>query len=306
MKVFFLSIFCFALFPIPVQSQNYAHWISKADSLFRAGQAKASAAAYSAAFATLGWRGQPEDRYAAARAWTLAGVADSAFFQLYRLVEKAQFRDDARLLLENDFVPLQTDFRWTRLLTQIQLRKTREATLRNDPLVLELEEIRRLDQWYRVKRDSIISVYGANSAGYEKFYRAWIRQDSLNCARITQILDQRGWLGPDEVGADASKAFYLVIQHAPLPVQEQYFPTMQQAVKAGKAAPADLAYLEDRILMRQGKPQRYGSQIRADKDTGAWVLHPVEDPEHLDARRASVGLGPIAEYLERTGALWDR
>ena len=108
-------------------------------------------------------------------------------------------------------------------MTQIQLRKTREATLRNDPLVLELEEIRRLDQWYRVKRDSIISVYGANSAGYEKFYRAWIRQDSLNCARITQILDQRGWLGPDEVGADASKAFYLVIQHAPLPVQEQYF-----------------------------------------------------------------------------------
>lgn len=306
MKVYFFFVFGLSFFCLQAQSGNYTFWAHHADSLFRAGQAKAAAEAYSNAFASLGWRGQPEDRYVAARAWAQAGVSDSAFFQLYRLVEKAQFRDEARLLLENDFASLQSDFRWKRLLTQIQMRKTREAAMHNDPTVIELEDIHRLDQWYRVKRDSVLSVHKKDSEGFKKFMSDWLLQDSLNCLRITQILDQQGWLGPDEVGAYGSKAFYLVIQHAPLPIQEKYYPKMQQAVQAGKAAAADLAYLEDRILMRQGKPQRYGSQIRADKGTGMWILHPVEDPANLDARRAAVGLGPISAYLESTGAVWKQ
>lgn len=306
MKAFFFVVFYATLSPLNAQSIAYKQWVSKADSYFRAGQAKVAAHAYSAAFATLGWRGQAEDRYAAARAWAQAGVADSAFFQLYRLVEKMQFRDEARLLAEKDFARLQMDFRWKPLLTQIYMRKTREAALQNDPLVLELEEIRRLDQWYRIKRDSVRSVHGKESEGFKKFTNDWRLQDSLNCLRITQLIDQYGWLGPDEVGLAASKAFYLVIQHAPLSIQEKYLPSMQAAVNDGKAWPTDLAYLEDRILMRQGKPQRYGSQIRADEDTGAWILHPVEDPGNLDARRASVGLGPISEYLEMTGATWKQ
>lgn len=306
MKIFFLPLFCTACFSLPAQSEDYDYWVSEAVALFSKGEAKAAAEAYSAAFATLGWRGKPEDRYAAARAWSQVGVADSAFFQLTRLVERQQFRDEARLLEETDFIPLHKDFRWTRLMTQIHQSKTREAELRNSPVVLELEEIHRLDQWYRAKGDSVLSVYPKNSEAYKKFLRDWLSQDSLNCVRICQLLDQFGWLGPNEVGEYANKAFYLVIQHAELPIQEKYFPMMQQAVKTGKASPADLAYLEDRILMRQGKPQRYGSQIRSDPETGEWVLYRVEDPEQLDARRASVGLGPIARYLEMMGATWKQ
>jgi hypothetical protein len=306
MKTFFLLFFCFACFSLPAQSEDYEYWVSKAVALFSEGDAKAAAEAYSTAFATLGWRGKPDDRYAAARAWAQAGVPDSAFFQLTRMVDRQQFRDEARLREEPDFALLHSDFRWTRLLTKIRQSVTRETEMRNSPLVLELEEIHRLDQWYRVKRDSVLSVYAKNSEAYKKYMRDWIIQDSLNCARICGLLDQYGWLGPNEVGDYANKAFFLVIQHAELPIQEKYFPLMQQAVKMGKASAADLAYLEDRILMRQGKPQRYGSQIQSDPKTGAWVLYPVEDPEQLDARRASVGLGPISKYLEMTGAVWKQ
>ena len=34
--------------------------------------------------------------------------------------------------------------------------------------------------------------------------------------------------------------------------------------------------------------------------------HPVEDPEHLNERRKSVGLGPIEAYLKDTGAKWKQ
>ena len=50
--------------------------------------------------------------------------------------------------------------------------------------------------------------------------------------------------------------------------------------------PNDVAYLIDRIRTGEHKPQVYGTQ---------WNV-PVEDPAHVDQRRASVGLGPLAVY----------
>jgi hypothetical protein len=81
---------------------------------------------------------------------------------------------------------------------------------------------------------------------------------------------------------------------------------MREAVRMGKAKPANLAYLEDRVLKNTGKPQRYGSQFYTDPDTGALLLYPVEDPPNLDARRKSMELGSIQNYLDQTGAKWKQ
>ena len=63
----------------------------------------------------------------------------------------------------------------------------------------------------------------------------------------------------------------------------------------GEASKQNLALLEDRLLIRQGKPQRYGSQVETQNGVG---LKPTEDEANLDTRRASMGLGPICENLE--------
>jgi hypothetical protein len=288
---------------LTAQTETYASHVSSADSLFNIEAYGQAARRYSLAFEVLGGRGYPEDRLKAARAWSRAGNPDSAFFHLNRRVEKTKLLDDPLVLeSEPDFAPLKNEFRWSRLMTRIALKNERLAALKNDPLSLELEQIRILDQWYRVRWDSVIALHSRKSPEFQDFLRRNGEQDSLNELRVTQILDERGWLGPEEVGEKGSSALYLVIQHADLPVQEKYLPMMQKAVAAGKASPSNLAYLEDRVLMRQGKPQRYGSQIVPDKATGAWVLYEVEDPPNLDKRRASVGLGPIQEYLDSTGA----
>src|SRR3989442_15781992 len=68
--------------------KEYDELIKQADTLYHSKNYKASALAYSSAFKILGWKGYLEDRYNAARAWAMAGDADSAFFNLERIVTK--------------------------------------------------------------------------------------------------------------------------------------------------------------------------------------------------------------------------
>jgi hypothetical protein len=63
--------------------------------------------------------------------------------------------------------------------------------------------------------------------------------------------------------------------------------------------------LEDRTRMRRGRPQVYGTQLGRDPDTNSYYLSPLEDPEHVDQRRAEVGLRPLNDYLVSMGLKWD-
>ena len=53
--------------------------------------------------------------------------------------------------------------------------------------------------------------------------------------------------------------------------------------------PSDVAYLTDRILWGEHRPQIYGTQ---------WNV-PIADAAHVNERRASVGLGPLAAYQQK-------
>jgi len=68
------------------------------------------------------------------------------------------------------------------------------------------------------------------------------------------------------------------------------------AVAENEMRGSSLALLEDRIRLREGGKQIYASQVRRN-DAGEWEAISLEDPAGVDARRASVGLGPLADYL---------
>ncbi len=118
--------------------------------------------------------------------------------------------------------------------------------------------------------------------------------DAENLARLLKILDDRGWPRRSQVGERAAGAAWLIIQHADLATQQRFIGTMQEAVEAGELDPGLVALTVDRIRVGEGKPQIYGTQFRM--AAGELVLEPLEDPEHVDERRASVGLPPLAEY----------
>lgn len=64
----------------------------------------------------------------------------------------------------------------------------------------------------------------------------------------------------------------------------------------GEALPADVAVLEDRLRVRAGRGQLYGTQLREVTLDGIVTLVPtrIEDSSHVDLRRASASLPPLA------------
>lgn len=132
--------------------------------------------------------------------------------------------------------------------------------------------------------------------------RAIIKEkDSLNVIKVERLLSQYGWLGPQDIGIKGSQALFLVIQHADLAIQQKYLPMIVKAEKEGKTLSSNLAILEDRIAMREGKKQLYGSQGFKDKNTGIKYIYPIADPDNLDKRRKSMGMPLMKEYVNG----WD-
>ena len=126
--------------------------------------------------------------------------------------------------------------------------------------------------------------------------RSWDRSvDERNAARMRAIVSQMGWPTTSKVGAQAEHMAWLLVQHAELEFQKECFALMARE-PADEVCPRHLAYLEDRIRVREGLPQRYGTQLQ--KSGEGWQPLPTEEPDSLDARRQAVGLEPISEYLE--------
>lgn len=127
----------------------------------------------------------------------------------------------------------------------------------------------------------------------------WREVTVRHADRLSRIMDVSGWPTEDVVGPEAARAAWLVAQHADhqLDVQRRAFDLMTEAVEAGRASRYQLAFLVDRLLVNSGRPQRYGTQI-ADVRGGEPVPWPCEDWEHVDERRAEVGIPPFAEYVE--------
>lgn len=309
-----LSLTCLLFLTNPLMAQTkYQQSIDSAMHFYDTKQ-YAKAGAYFAKAAKLnGDRDTQNNRYNAACSWSLANQPDLAFKELDHILSgKGMIKgwDDPTdfhnmLVKDADFTNLKKDKRWEKMIEATVKRKTLFENNLDQKLASELAIIRKEDQSLRLRLDTIRKDKGLNSDEEKELWKKINHSDSNNLARIQILLDQKGWLAPEQVGFMGSQTIFLVIQHAKLAVQQKYLPMMRAAVKKGSALPNDLALLEDRVAMREGKNQIYGSQITTDKETKKYFLYPVIDPDHLDDRRATVGLEPIANYLKSFNLTWD-
>jgi hypothetical protein len=98
----------------------------------------------------------------------------------------------------------------------------------------------------------------------------------------------------------------LVIQHN-WPLQERVL-SLATSASAGEISPEKIAMLEDRVLVHQGKPQRFGTQFTLGAD-GLFRFAPTTDTAGLDERRSAAGIPPLKLYvclLEDAGMRVDR
>jgi hypothetical protein len=134
----------------------------------------------------------------------------------------------------------------------------------------------------------------------EELSAAWPQVDADNALRMAEILEEHGWPGWSLVGEDGAFAAWLLIQHADfnLDLQKRGLAMMRAAVEADDADPSDLAYLIDRVLVAEGKPQIYGTQLSIDEDGAITPRTPIEDEANVDARRAEMDLGTLQAYYD--------
>jgi len=305
MKNLVLLMSCLFLFKTGIAQisfpPQYSSLVQKADSLYDAKAYKESAFAYSDAFKTNSWKAKTDDRYDAACSWSMAGYADSALSNLMLIANDGSYTNYAHIIKDADLIPLHNNSRWPVLIKLVKANEENAEAHYNKPLYAELKQIYEDDQSGRVKMDSIIKKYGYDSKEMKSLSAEIGKKDSIDLIKTENILDKYGWLGPDQVGDIGTVTEFIVIQHADQPIHEKYLPMMRQAVKDGKAHADDLALLEDRAALEEGKKQIYGSQVGLDVKTNKYYIRPIEDEPNVNKRRASVGLMSLERYAKLFG-----
>lgn len=133
------------------------------------------------------------------------------------------------------------------------------------------------------------------------------QEECLNSHALSSWLKadvaRRGWLTPSRDGKAAASAAWLITQHADhdLDFQKDVLSRLERLLPSGDLDRTHYAYLWDRVALNEYRPQRYGTQTKACV-AGKVEYQPMEDPDHVDARRADMGMGTLAAYGETLAA----
>ena len=116
-----------------------------------------------------------------------------------------------------------------------------------------------------------------------------------NAERLRGLIAEYGWPAEDLVGEDGALAAWFIAQHAvgEPEFQREALIHLQTCAEQGRVPPWHAAYLEDRIAMYEGCPQRFGTQWVDDPVDGRPLPWRLADAERVNELRASVGLGPL-------------
>ena len=116
-----------------------------------------------------------------------------------------------------------------------------------------------------------------------------------NAARLRELIEEHGWPAEEIAGREGAEAAWLIAQHA---IGEPDFmrrslELLRDCGEHGRVPKWQAAYLEDRIALYEGRPQRFGTQGIDDPRDGVDRPWTLADPEHVNESRASVGLSPL-------------
>jgi hypothetical protein len=150
-----------------------------------------------------------------------------------------------------------------------------------------------VDQQIRQESNLLDQNPKAAAAEKDALQQRWRTIDSENLKQFKAIVAECGW---PTTRKDSHRA-WLLAQHADSDVAFQRLAKglLEASVKAGIAAPRDLAYLADRIAANEGRPQEYGTQW-SQPDRCQLVLDGVDNRELVNRRRLAIGLQSLEEY----------
>ena len=257
----------------PASQDDYWTLMFHADSLFADGLYAEAKQIYDLAFT--------EDRYILPS--QLSTVAKK--MMAIRNNEAAQNYFNHRVQMEKDFYEEPSACPYPELRDTFEQRK--QTWNYNLPLKQKLEWIFERDQYDRMLWSLTANRHPEQTRRNDMLRaRAW-DTDSTNLVMVNEVLSEIGFPRKSQVGEFGLLAVWLVFQHNPLEQQERFLPQLEEAVRRGDIAPMYLAMLKDRIDIREGRPQKYGTQ------SGPDGLCPLLDASRVNEWRKEVGLPPI-------------
>lgn len=173
--------------------------------------------------------------------------------------------------------------------TRFRLEKAKELASKQPPqnpdLRDQIERLSNIDQAVRQKE------------GFD--VKKMMETDRQNSAPVRAILDKFGVPTFTLVGPKAAGDFVTMIQHQPAQFRQEVLPKLKANVDAGQADPSYYVLVYDRSQRDLGKKQLYGSQLEC---KAGEALHeaPIEDPAHVNERRAELGIMRIELYERLT------
>lgn len=186
---------------------------------------------------------------------------------------------------------------WMVLLTVTLFASSSVFSQTSTEISEELLRMKELDQQGRLEIREIEKQHGYDSPQWQAAWDTQNAVDAANMQRLEEIIAEKGWPKSSEVGEDVAETAFFILQHAGLDMQRKYLQTFKDAVVAREAEADQYALLYDRVLMREGKKQLYGTQLRRNEQTGGWYLWPIEDEARVDARRSRLGMRTLEEEL---------
>ncbi|MDF3021200.1 MAG: hypothetical protein K0Q92_2503 [Steroidobacteraceae bacterium] len=136
----------------------------------------------------------------------------------------------------------------------------------------------------------------------EGFHPRILELNRANSSRLRQIVAVFGWPGVALVGDKGSRAAWRVAMHAygEPDFMRQCRELIDRATQSGDAPRWQFALIDDRIRVYEGRPQRYGTQLRH----GAQGIepHPIENEGRVNSMRMQAGLPLLAQTLAQARA----
>ncbi|MBU1970447.1 hypothetical protein KJ605_01585 [Patescibacteria group bacterium] len=124
--------------------------------------------------------------------------------------------------------------------------------------------------------------------------------DEMSTEIIKVLVHKFGLPTPENVGTEAAKNFIVLLIHTS-DIKYASKLARSRKFKETNYNKTELAILIDRILLHEGKKQRFGTVIETKKDkSGRYITKPlpIKDVKSVDKRRKESGLPPLVDYLK--------
>lgn len=137
----------------------------------------------------------------------------------------------------------------------------------------------------------------------EYIFNLMCANDEENLRWFKRQVAEIGWFGQKEYGWAADQAALLIVQHADADpgFQESVVAALWPRLEKADTDPENFAYLVDRVAVRAGRPQSFGTQMEC--VNGAWMVPEIQDQDSLDDRRRRMNLVAYGVQIARTRGL---